>query len=53
MLFSGQVVTMPDLPPFPNLGTEDVVGLVLALLGIGTMRTVDKIKGVDTKKVKK
>lgn len=36
---------------FPALDTEPLMTLVLAMLGIGAMRTVDKIKGVDTKAV--
>lgn len=34
------------LPQFPDLGLTDLLGLLLSLLGIGGMRTVEKIRGV-------
>lgn len=36
------------LPPRPDLGITDLLGLLMSLLGIGTMRTVEKIQGVDS-----
>lgn len=35
----------------PTLETGVIVGLVVSLLGTGTMRSFDKVKGVDTKGV--
>lgn len=37
------------LPVFPNLGVADIMGLLGALLGVGSMRSFDKNKGIDTK----
>jgi hypothetical protein len=34
------------LPAYPDLGITDLLGLLGALLGIGTMRTIEKTKGV-------
>ena len=39
----------PVLPLYPDLGVTDLIGLLGALLGIGTMRSWDKTKGVATK----
>lgn len=36
----------PTLPMFPDLGLTDVLGLLGGMLGIGGMRTVEKLKGV-------
>lgn len=36
------------LAPRPEIGIGDVIALVGSMLGIGTMRTVEKIKGVET-----
>jgi hypothetical protein len=36
---------------FPALDTDPLMTLVFAMLGVGVMRTVDKIKGVDTKTI--
>lgn len=33
------------LPALPQLNLEQIAGLVLALLGLGTMRTVERVKG--------
>lgn len=41
------------LPPFPDLGTTDLLGLLGGMLGIGAMRSLDKIKGVSTGSVGK
>jgi len=42
-----------NLPLFPDLGIGDIIALLGSLLGIGTLRTYEKLKGVDTKKVVK
>lgn len=34
------------LPAYPDVGLTDVLGLLAALLGIGSLRTTEKIKGV-------
>ena len=36
------------LPPLPHLASQDTQTLLYALLGIGGLRTVDKITGNDT-----
>lgn len=36
------------LPPYPDLGTTDVIMLMGSLLGIGGLRTAEKFKGVAT-----
>lgn len=36
------------LPPFPDLGAGDVLMLLGSMLGIGGMRTLEKVKGVAT-----
>ena len=37
------------LPIFPELGTGEVVALLGTILGVGTLRSVDKYNEVDTK----
>lgn len=37
-----------SLPPFPDLGAYDVIGLMGSLLGISVLRTREKEKGVVT-----
>jgi hypothetical protein len=37
----------------PVLETGELTGLVLALLGLGTMRTAEKMKGVSRDNMKK
>lgn len=37
------------LPPFPPLGTAEILGLVGSMLGTATLRSFDKFKGTDTK----
>lgn len=41
------------LPPLPIVDPTTQTNLLYALLGIGGLRTIDKLKGVDTKKVGK
>ena len=38
--------------PFPSLDTQTLMTLLFAMLGMGTLRTVDKIGGVATVKTK-
>jgi hypothetical protein len=60
LLYSGIGVSMLSwialclhLPPFPTVDTEAANSILFGLLGLGTMRTVEKVKGVATTKVKK
>ena len=39
-----------DIPPFPDLGAMDIIGLVISMLGVAGMRTFEKINGVARKK---
>lgn len=39
------------LPPFPDLGVTDLIGILGAMLGIGTMRSFDKQAKTDTKRI--
>lgn len=41
------------LPPLPPLSDTAANGILTALLGIGGLRTFDKLKGIDTKAVGK
>ena len=34
-------------PPFPDLGVTDLIGLLMALLGLGGMRSFEKVKGAE------
>lgn len=43
----------PAVPEFPDLGVTDLIGLLLAMLGLGTMRSFEKTRGVDTKIIPK
>jgi hypothetical protein len=43
------VVTGQDLTPLPVLGKDDAQVLLYALLGLGGLRTLDKLGGNDTK----
>jgi hypothetical protein len=38
----------PGLPPFPDLGIMDVIGLLGSMLGMGYMRHREKLAGVAT-----
>lgn len=60
LLYSGIGVSMLSwialclhLPPFPAVDTEAANSILFGLLGLGTMRTVEKVKGVATTKVNK
>lgn len=46
LTYSGDLRTLPPLPPFPDLGTSDVIALLMSMLGIGGLRTFEKVKGV-------
>lgn len=35
----------PDLPPYPDLGVMDLIGLISALLGMGGMRMAETLQG--------
>lgn len=37
------------LPVFPDLGVSDIIGLLVSMLGVATLRTYDKKQGTDTK----
>ena len=41
-----------QLPPFPELGLTDLIGILGGILGIGGMRSFDKLKRTDTERVK-
>jgi hypothetical protein len=36
------------LVPKPDIGMAEIMGLILPMLGIGTLRTVEKVKRVET-----
>lgn len=40
---------IPALPIFPDLGTGEIIGLLMSILGVGVMRSWDKKNGTDTK----
>ncbi len=43
-----RLVWMPDSPPLPALnGTETLITLLMSLLGLGGLRTIEKLKGVS------
>jgi len=41
-------VKIAALPAFPDLGVTDLLGLLGAILGIGAMRTVEKVKDAES-----
>jgi hypothetical protein len=45
------VGTPPAIPLFPDLGVTDLIGLLLALLGLAGVRSFDKVKEVQTERV--
>jgi len=54
LTFSSEVgVKVPSLPLFPDLGTGDIIGLLVSILGVGAMRSWDKKNNVDTKVIGK
>jgi Holin of 3TMs, for gene-transfer release len=42
----GGEAPLPTLPEFPDLGAGAMMGLVSAMLGLGGLRTYEKVKGV-------
>lgn len=49
MLNKWDGVSMLTIPPFPDLGVSDVIGLLVSMLGVAAMRSYDKKNGIDTK----
>lgn len=47
-IWAHQCLTTGVLASRPDLGISDLIGLLLAILGVGSMRTFEKVKGVDT-----
>ena len=45
--FNGTIVTLPDF------NSAELMNLILAMLGVGVMRSYDKKQGTDTKKIGK
>lgn len=45
-------VTTFILPPFPELGLGEIIGLLMGMLGMGAMRSFDKLKRIDTRGIK-
>lgn len=41
----------PVIPEFPNVGTADIIGLLMALLGMAGIRSFDKAQGTDTRSI--
>jgi len=46
------LVDIPQLPVFPDLGTGDIIGLLVSILGVGAMRSYDKKNKTDTRGTK-
>ena len=44
-------ITDYTLPPFPDLGMTDLIGILGAMLGMGTLRSFDKMQDTDTKRI--
>ena len=42
----GAALAGHPLPVLPNLSTDQLYGLLFGLLGLGGLRTVEKVKGV-------
>ena len=40
-----------QLPPFPDLGVTDLIGILGGILGIGGMRSFDKLKRTNTQTI--
>ena len=40
-------IEVQALLPFPDLGVTDLLGLLGAILGVGILRTVEKVKGAE------
>lgn len=46
VLWVWQVIQTGQLLSRPDLGIADLIGLVMAMLGMSTLRTAEKVKGV-------
>ena len=46
-LWVAQVIKTGTLMPRPDLGIADLLGLVLSMLGMSTLRTAERFKGVE------
>lgn len=46
-------VAFPLMPPFPDMGLTDVLGILGGILGMGAMRSHDKRAGVQTDSLSK
>lgn len=42
-------ISLLSVPPFPDLGVSDVIGLLVSMLGVAAMRSYDKKNHIDTK----
>jgi hypothetical protein len=49
MLHGADDIANVVLPVFPDLGVTDIIGLLVSMLGIATLRTREKLDRVDTK----
>ena len=47
VLWTIQVINTGDLTPYPEVGWADVVSLLGGMLGLGTLRTVEKKSGAQ------
>jgi hypothetical protein len=47
VVWAHQAWVTQALPPRPDLGVTDLIALLGSLLGLGTLRTIDKFKGVS------
>ena len=46
-LWATQTIQQGELLPYPNAGAESLFELVLALLGMATIRTIEKLNGAS------
>ena len=49
--FMGWIAACFGLPPIPVVDTSTQNTILMGLLGLGGMRTAEKLKGVETKKI--
>jgi hypothetical protein len=47
VLSYGLVIAGHQVPDMPSLGTEQLYALLFGLLGLGSLRTVEKVKGAS------
>lgn len=50
MLSEWDKVSPLTVAAFPDLGAMDIIGLMGTLLGVATLRTIEKKNGIDTKR---